>query len=32
LRGETPRLPPLAAAPCTETGVVDFEPGVFADR
>ena len=32
MRGAAARLPPLAAAPCTEIGVVDFEPGVFPDR
>ena len=32
MRGAAPRLPPLAAAPGTDTGVVDFEPGVFPDR
>jgi len=32
LRGAAALLPPLAAAPCTETGVVDIEPGVFPDR
>jgi hypothetical protein len=32
LRGGAPLLPPLAVALCTETGAVDFEPGVFPDR